>query len=105
MGFPLLPGDGERETTRVLEPHGREALELLERVLPEERLRDRRLQVARLGLDRLLADLREAPLLVDHAALLPAHSERAGLAGVARAQAPVEPPQAAGLSSLAKGVA
>ena len=51
-------------------------------------------------LHRLLADLGELPCLVDHAPLLAAHAQRAGLAGVASSHRLPELEQAARLPRL-----
>src|SRR5207245_4528549 len=66
--------------------------------------RDRRGHVARLRLHRLLAHLGETARLVRHPALLPAHAERARLAGVARAEPAVEAEETARLAALAQHV-
>ena len=52
----------------------------------------------------LLADLGEVARLVDHAAALAAHAERAGLAGVLRAHRLPQLQNAAGLAGFAPGV-
>ena len=67
------------------------------RLDPARHVRDHRLQ-------RLLADLGEVARLVDHAAGLAAHAERAGLAGVVRPHRLPELEDAAGLPALLQRV-
>src|SRR6185503_17795169 len=84
--FAFGPRDGERQPPRVLEPHGGPGLEVANGVLAKEGLGDRLLHVAGLRLDRLLADLGEVSLLVDHPPVLPAHPQGARLARIPRAE-------------------
>src|SRR5205823_14627819 len=72
--------------------------------LAEVPRRERRDHVTRLRLRRVLAHLGEVSRLVHHPALLPAHAERARLAGVARAEPAVEAEEAARLAALAQHV-
>ena len=96
----LAPFDGEGETARRFELLRRPGLEFTERMIVEERFGQRRLHVAGLRLERLLADFGKRALLVDHPAALPAHSIRAGLAGVLRAHPLVQLPGASGVTSF-----
>src|SRR5690606_27814946 len=64
--------------------------ELLNRRLLDELAAHRPLKVGRHGLEGLLADFREVPPFVDHAAELAPHADRTGLAGVLRGRRPPE---------------
>ena len=102
-----VAGAGEQrkpETAETLELARPELLEAHERRRPEDLFGDRPGHVARLRLHGLLADLGEVTRLVGHAALLPAHADRARLAGVARAEAAVETDDAPRLAPLPEDV-
>jgi hypothetical protein len=65
---------------------------------------DRRLHVGRHRLYRLLADLGERTVFVDHTTVLPSHAERTGFAGIPRAKGSVELPEPTRFKSFAERV-
>ena len=78
--------------------------EIVERVLFPEVGANGPLHVGDHCLQRFLADLGEVALLVDHAAALATHAERAGFAGVLGAHGFPELPQAASFAPFAQRV-
>ena len=74
--------DGEDDAAGGFEFAGGEGAELIEGVTGEELGGDSGLHVGGHGLEGLFADFGEEAALVDHAAELSSHAERAGLAGV-----------------------
>jgi hypothetical protein len=100
----LLRDHREGEPPERLRLERRELLHRGDRRVAEPVLGDRPPHVGGLRLDRLLADLRPASGLVDHPALLPAHAERAGLAGVPGPEPAIELPHPARLAPLPEHV-
>ena len=82
----------------------RKLLQLARRIALPEVAADGALHVGDHRLQALLADLGKMAQLVDHAAALAAHAQRARLAGVLRAHGPPELEDAAGLAGLPPGV-
>ncbi len=80
----VAPGPLEQRRVEPAELFHLAAGELLQvaQRMEEGLVRDRRLDVGRLRLHRLVADRRELAELIGHPALLPAHAVGAGLAGV-----------------------
>ena len=101
---PLLEHDRLHETAGVLHLIGREHPQLRHGVGLEERRLHRPLHVGDHCLERLLADLGKVARLIDHAARLAAHADRAGLAGVLRPHRLPEGPQSTGFACLLEGV-
>jgi hypothetical protein len=100
----LLEDDRLDEPARVFELVRREGPQLRHGIGLEEGRLHGALHVGDHRLERLLAHLGEVAGLVDHAAGLAAHAERAGLAGVLRTHRPPERQEAARLSGLLPGV-
>ena len=100
----LLENHRLDEPAGVLHLIGREHPQLGQRVGLEEGRLHRPLHVGDHRLERLLADLGEVAGLIDHAAGLAAHADRAGLAGVFRPHRLPEGPHASRLAGLLEGV-
>ena len=102
----LFEDDGLDESAARFELAGRKGLELGDAVGAPELGLNRPLHVGGHRLQALLADLGEVAGLVDHAARLTAHAERAGLAGVLGAHGGPELPElpAARLAGFPPGV-
>ena len=104
MSVAVLGEQREAEPAEPFEPYRAELGEAGDRGRTEVVFGNRGRHVAGLSLHRFLAHLGEMAGLVDHPALLAAHAERAGLAGVARAQPAIEWHDATRLAPLAEHV-
>ena len=88
------------DSARGLELARRKRAKFLETVAPEEFAAKAVLHVGGHGLEGFLADFGPVTGLVAHAALLTAHAERAGLAGVLRSHGAPEPGPADAIGDL-----
>src|SRR5262249_51132926 len=105
VGIACAPDERESDPAELLELTPAQALEVVDGVRAEEALVDRRLHVGGLRLDGLLADLGKAAALVPHAAALPTHADRAGLACVVAGEAAGEADDATRFARLRESVA
>ena len=92
------------EPAHVFEVARRELPQGVEVVGGEEFGRESALHIGGHRLHRLLADFGELPGLVGHSAMLPAHAQRTGLAGIFGSHRPQKLDDPAGLSGGAQRI-